>query len=171
MVEWTICLEDAFAVTQCLVESLSTAPTLLSVYMQTKTKKLCVNFLITVSSADGNKGNRRGAWISVIFMSQTTNCKATPFNNSNGLDQFLLLETPKPLWTGNRSVPLRTDDPWLQFQRINFQLNYNKSSLDDLVSHPLPHSAPNSSVLMQVPRNTQQCKDVSYLIRCYHFSI
>ncbi|KAA8587288.1 hypothetical protein FQN60_016150 [Etheostoma spectabile] len=38
------------------------------------------------------------------------NCKSTPVDNPNGLDQYLLLETPIPLWTGNRSVPRWKDN-------------------------------------------------------------
>lgn len=37
---------------------------------------------------------------------KTTSCKSILFNNSNGLDQYLLLEASIPLWTRNRSVLL-----------------------------------------------------------------
>lgn len=59
-----------------------------------------------VSSADKatEPDNAHGALLHPC--QKTTSCKSTLFNNSNGLDQYLLLEASIPLWTRNRLVSL-----------------------------------------------------------------
>lgn len=117
------------SLTRCLMKSLGMSSTILEIYLLTAAKSFSVDQRCTDSYLFCRLEQimTQCPLISLIFISEDRKLQGYNINISDGSDQYLLewwLETPVPLWTGERSVPLGKDN--LPSALIPEDMTYNR---------------------------------------------